>query len=164
MLQSPYVALPTTELPVVRFNRHRAGITRANLDCLQRPTGRFIFIPTRPQECRRFSWSQRHVKLIQRERQTNTLGFDESFFACPATTKCLMPRVRWKLIQTLDFSGREESPRDVVTRKLRPNVFEVNADIPDRGEGIEGESTRMRQVEFQLRVLTGCRCDLRLAV
>src|SRR2546430_1120531 len=75
-----------------------------------------------------------------------------------------LPRVRGKFDQARDFSGRKESPRDVVTRKLRANVFEVDADLPDRCEGIEGESTRMRQIEFQLLVLTDCSSDSRLAV
>ena len=42
-------------------------------------------------------------------------------------------------IQIVDFRSREEMPRDVGGIRLRPDVFEIDADVGVGGDGDEGK-------------------------
>src|SRR6266849_4831461 len=40
-------------------------------------------------------------------------------------------------------------PRDIGVIRLRPDVFEINADIGGSGDGDEGKTGRVREIEFE---------------
>ena len=51
--------------------------------------------------------------------------------------------------QIVNFSGREETARDIGVIRVRPDVFEINADVGDSGDGDEGKTGRVREIEFE---------------
>src|SRR5206468_6386489 len=40
-------------------------------------------------------------------------------------------------------------PRDIGVIRLRPDVFEINTDVGGSGDGDEGKSGRVREIEFE---------------
>ena len=51
--------------------------------------------------------------------------------------------------QIVNFICREETPRDIGVIGLRPDVFEINADAGGSGDGDEGKTGRVREIEFE---------------
>ena len=49
----------------------------------------------------------------------------------------------------VDFSRREESARDIGAISLRPDAFEINADLGVGGDGDEGDTSRVREIESE---------------
>src|SRR5712691_11127924 len=64
-------------------------------------------------------------KTIQRYREALATGFNVSLLLCPATEK------------GFGVIG------------LRPDVFEINADVGGSGDGDEGKTGRVREIEFE---------------
>src|SRR6266478_4004258 len=88
-------------------------------------------------------------KTIQRYRETLAIGFKVSLLLCPTTEKGFGVEMARESTQIVNFSCREETPRDIGVIRLRPDVFEINADVGGSGEGDEGKTGRVREIEFE---------------
>lgn len=51
--------------------------------------------------------------------------------------------------QLVSFGRREEAPRDLRVIGLRPEVFEINADVRVSGDGDEGKTGRVSKIESE---------------
>src|SRR5206468_6563205 len=51
--------------------------------------------------------------------------------------------------QIVNFSCREEAPRDIGVIRLRPDVFDIDADAGVGGDGDEGQTGGVREIEFE---------------
>jgi len=49
----------------------------------------------------------------------------------------------------VDFSHREEAPRDLHVIRLRPNVFKIDANAGVSGDGDESKTARVREIELE---------------
>src|SRR2546425_2921148 len=66
-----------------------------------------------------------------------------------------------KRTQLLDFRCREEVPRELRVIRLRPDVFEIDADVGLSGDGDEGKTGGVREVELEPAAEPGA--EVRLA-
>jgi len=88
-------------------------------------------------------------KTVQRSRETLATGFKVSLLHCPTSEKGFGVEMARESSQIVDFSCREETPRDIGVIRLRPDVFEINADVGGSGDGDEGKTGRVREIEFE---------------
>jgi len=51
--------------------------------------------------------------------------------------------------QIVNLSCREETLRDIGVSRLRLDVFEINTDVGGSGDGDEGKTGRVREIEFE---------------
>jgi hypothetical protein len=76
-------------------------------------------------------------------------GLKVSFLLCPTTEKSFGMEMARESGQIATFSSREETPRDLGAFRLRPDVFEINPDAGGIGDGDEGNTGRVREIEFE---------------
>jgi hypothetical protein len=88
-------------------------------------------------------------KTIQRYRETLATGLEVSLLLRPTTEKGFGVEMARESAQIIDFSCREETPRDIGVIRLRSDVFEIDADVGGRGDGDEGQTGRVREIEFE---------------
>ena len=84
------------------------------------------------------------------------MRLDVCFFARPTKEERFRPRVRRKGLQLCNFTGREISAGDVLTCKLRPDLFYINSELASAGKRIDREVAGMGEVKLQSRI--GCVC------
>jgi hypothetical protein len=90
-----------------------------------------------------------NTKTIQRYRQTLATCFEVSLLLCPTTEKGFGVEMARESHQMVNFSRREETPRDIGVIRLRPDVFEIHADVGVSGDGDEGSAGGVREIEFE---------------
>src|SRR5437773_3420068 len=66
-----------------------------------------------------------------------------------------------KSTQLLDFRCREEVPRELRVIRLRPDIFEIDADVGLGGDGDQGKTGGVREIELEPATELGV--ELRLA-
>src|SRR5688572_8472172 len=88
-------------------------------------------------------------KTIQRYRETLATGFEVSLLLCPTTEKGFRVEMARERTQILNFSYREKVPRDLGVIRLRPDVFEINADVGASSDGDECKAVRVGEIEFE---------------
>ena len=79
-------------------------------------------------------------KTIQRYRETLATGFQVSLLLGPAADEGFGVKLLRQSDQLVDLSCREEAPRDFRVIGVRPDVFDINADIGVSGDGDERET------------------------
>src|SRR6266404_7598981 len=88
-------------------------------------------------------------KTIQRYRETLATGLEVSLLLCPKTEKGFGEEMPRENAQTVNFSCREEMPRDIGVIRLRPDVFQIDAHVGGSGNGDEGKTSRVREIESE---------------
>src|SRR5437016_9645904 len=88
-------------------------------------------------------------KTIQRYRETLATGFEVSLLLCPTTEEGFGVEMARESHQILNFNCGKETPRDFGGIRLRPDVFEIDADVGGGGDGDEGQTGRVREIEFE---------------
>src|SRR5215211_6812635 len=92
---------------------------------------------------------QGHRKTMQRYRETLAAGFKVCLLLCPTTEKAFGEEMAGESKQIVNFSCREETPRDIGVIRLHPDVFEINADVGGGSDGDDGKIARVREIEFE---------------
>ncbi len=83
---------------------------------------------------------QGNSKTIQRYRETVATGLQVSLLLGPTTDKGFGVKMARESSQLINFSCCEEAPRDFRVIGLRPDVFEIGADVGVSGDGDEGKT------------------------
>src|SRR5258705_9206173 len=92
---------------------------------------------------------QGNRKTVQWCREALATGFEVSLLLCPTTEKGFGVEMARESTQIVNFSCREEVPRDIGVIRLRPDVLDINADVGGSGDGDEGTTGRVREIEFE---------------
>jgi len=74
-----------------------------------------------------------------RYRRPHSKGFHVSLLPRPTVQKGFGLERTWEPIQLVDFSRGEKASRDFEILRLRPDVFEINADAGIRGDADQSE-------------------------
>ena len=82
------------------------------------------------------------------------MRLDVGFFARPTKEECIWPQSRRKGMQLCNFARREISSSDLVSCKLRPDLFHVNSELAPAGKRIDRKTPGMGEIELQCRI--GC--------
>src|SRR5439155_26716118 len=92
---------------------------------------------------------QRNRETLQRYPETAATGLHVSFLLRPTTDEGLGVKMFGKSAQLVDFSCREDVPREFRVVRLRPDDFEIDADVGFSCDGDEGKTAGVREVELE---------------
>src|SRR5215207_28758 len=81
------------------------------------------------QQCRRLSRRERHVKPVERLRQSFADRFNICLLARPAPEESSDLLLLWQRIESLNFCARKETPRNILAREVCANMFNVNSKL-----------------------------------
>ena len=123
----------------------RARVLPTDLDVIQRPTRSIVFI--RAQQRRRHIRRERHIKAVERLRQSSSRRFDVRLFARPAPEESRHALRLVQRVESLNFETRKEAPRDVLTGEVSANAFDVNSQFAVFSNGKQRDAVRVRHVE-----------------
>src|SRR5436190_1072837 len=133
-------ALP--HAPTASLNCECPDIPPSRSEAIERPTldSTDIARNTKLRRRSRRIRCQRDRKTVQRGRQTRATGFKVGLLLRPTSEKGFGTERAGESRQIINFGCGEEMPRDVGVIGLRPEVFEINADVGvgDRDESKTG--------------------------
>ena len=110
-----------------------------------------------------FSWYQRHLKLVERQREALARCLYEGFLAGPKDEKGFSLNILWEITEQRDFSRGEESLGDLVICQMSFDVFEIDAKFSATAYRKESKPVGVRQVKAE-SVFAWVPCQRRLAM
>ena len=96
-----------------------------------------------------FSWGQRDLKLLEKQREAFAGCLYESLLAGPKDEKGFSLNILWKSMKQHDFSRGEESLGDLVICQMSLYVFEIDAQFSAAAYRNEGKPLGVGQVEAE---------------
>src|SRR5439155_9102105 len=148
----PHLPLPLTQAPATSLDGNCSDVPRSRSEGVDRPGHCLIDVV---RSCVKGSGTLRRMgcqgnrEILQRDCETAATGLHVRLLLRPTTDEGLGVKVVGKSAQLVDFSCREEVPREFRVILLRPDVFDIDADVGLSGDGNEGKTGRVREVEVE---------------
>src|SRR2546422_1316284 len=141
--------LQTLEPPGVPFDGERCGIALARGQGPERPARRLLGVTRGPQERRRLTGNERHVKPIQREREALPHGLDVGFLPRPAGEERVRLRRHREGTEYLNLPRRKEVLGNALLSDRGLDRFEIDADLSAARDRVQDESAGGGHVEAE---------------
>src|SRR6267154_2668475 len=159
-----HLPFPLTQAPATSLDGECSNVPRSRSESMDRPTHGLVDVVRGYQKgCRTLLGiaCQGNRETPERQRETAATGLHVSLLLRPTTEEGLGEEMVGKNTQLPDFRCREEVPRELRVIRLRPDVFEIDADVGLSGDGDEGKTGGVREVELEPAAEPGA--EVRLA-